>query len=248
MKTKFKFVSRNASMGAITAALGLFSLLGMASSAVAGSLWREAVTDERGMYADKKARRIGDIVTVSIIETLVYDNARGLTTSRTTTGSAPGIAGQIVNSLINSGASRQTALPQTDRRKFPSNLLPKSTAAANALKILDPASVSTLEGSGEITNSQTLNFTMAVQVIDVLPNGNLVIEGIRQIGFSNERQFISLRGIIRPVDIRGAVGITPKVRSEDVADARIEVVAEGALTETAKKGWLKKLDDKITPY
>ncbi len=250
MKTKFKFVSRNASMGAITAALGLFSLLGMASSAVAGSLWREAVTDERGMYADKKARRIGDIVTVSIIETLVYDNSRGLTTSRTTTGTAPGIAGQIVNSLINSASSKNSAAAAGDvvRRKFPSNLLPKTTAAANALKILDPASVSTLEGSGEITNSQTLNFTMAVQVIDVLPNGNLVIEGIRQIGFSNERQFISLRGIIRPVDIRGAVGITPKVRSEDVADARIEVVAEGALTDTAKKGWLKKLDDKITPY
>jgi flagellar L-ring protein precursor FlgH len=250
MKTKFKFVSRNASMGAVIAAFGLFSLLGMASNAVAGSLWREAVTDERGMYADKKARRIGDIVTVSIVETLVYDNARGLKTARTTTGSAPGIGGQIVNSLINSVSSKNSATAPGDvvRRKFPSNLLPKSTDVANTLKILDPASVSTLEGSGEITNSQTLNFTMAVQVIDVLPNGNLVIEGIRQIGFSNERQFISLRGIIRPVDIRGAVGITPKVRSEDVADARIEVVAEGALTDTAKKGWLKKLDDKITPY
>jgi flagellar L-ring protein precursor FlgH len=202
------------------------------------------------MYADKKARRIGDIVTVSIVETLVYDNARGLKTARTTTGSAPGIGGQIVNSLINSVSSKNSATAPGDvvRRKFPSNLLPKSTDVANTLKILDPASVSTLEGSGEITNSQTLNFTMAVQVIDVLPNGNLVIEGIRQIGFSNERQFISLRGIIRPVDIRGAVGITPKVRSEDVADARIEVVAEGALTDTAKKGWLKKLDDKITPY
>jgi len=249
MKTKFKFVSRNASMGAITTALGLFSLLGMASGAVAGSLWREAVTDERGMYADKKARRIGDIVTVFVNETLKYTNTRTLETTRATNGS-PGLAGQFVNSLINSVSSKDSKNASADvvRRKFPSNLLPKDTITAGSLKILDPVSNSVLTGTGTIDDAQVLSFSMAVQVIDVLPNGNLVIEGIRQIGFSKEKQFISLRGIIRPVDIRGAVGSTPTVRSQDIADARVDVVAEGVLTETAKKGWLQRLDDKITPY
>ena len=249
MKIKFKYVFKNASMGGLIVAVWLFSLLGMAPNALAGSLWREAVTEERGMYADKKARRIGDIVTVFVEETLTYSNARTLETTRDTTGS-PGLAGQFVNSLINSVSSKDSLKASADvvRRKFPSNLLPKDTITAGTLKILDPVSNSTLTGTGRIKDEQVLSFSMAVQVIDVLPNGNLVIEGIRQIGFSKERQFITIRGIIRPVDIRGGVGVTPTVRSQDIADARVDVVAEGVLTETAKKGWLKRLDDKITPY
>ena len=85
---------------------------------------------------------------------------------------------------------------------------------------------------------------MAVQVIDKLPNGNLVIEGIRQVGFGKERQFASLRGIIRPYDIT----ITNTIPSTAVADARIEYVSEGSLTQSQKKGWLLRLDEKISPY
>jgi flagellar L-ring protein precursor FlgH len=93
---------------------------------------------------------------------------------------------------------------------------------------------------------------MAVQVIDALPNGNLVIEGVKQVGFSNERQFISLRGIIRPTDIlfglKAATNVAPSILSRHIADARYEVVSEGALSDAAKRGWLQRLDDKITPY
>jgi len=78
----------------------------------------------------------------------------------------------------------------------------------------------------------------------VLPNGNLVIEGIRQVSFSKERQFATLRGIIRPADVSAA----NTVASQNVADARIDLVSEGTLTDTQKKGWLMKLDEKISPY
>jgi flagellar L-ring protein precursor FlgH len=255
MKTKFKSVFKTLSPK-LMLGLGFLAPLLCAAGAQAGSLWREAVTDERGMYSDRKARRIGDIVTVVITETLIYNNTRGLTTAREVTGN-PGLAGQLVNSLIGSVSSKQSAVAANDpvRRKFPMNLLPKTQAELTDknLKILDPLTTdSSTAGTGGLTNRQVLNFTMAVQVIDTLPNGNLVIEGIRQIGFSKERQFISLRGIVRPVDImagvRGQVNVPPTVQSIHIADARIEVVSEGVLTETAKKGWLQRLDDKITPY
>ncbi|NBV85351.1 MAG: flagellar basal body L-ring protein FlgH, partial [Verrucomicrobia bacterium] len=95
-----------------------------------------------------------------------------------------------------------------------------------------------------LENKQVLTSEMAVQVIDVLPNGNLVIEGIRQVSFSKERQFMSLRGIIRPADVTA----DNKVSSAMVADARIDVVSEGSVSEAQKKGWLLRLDEKISPY
>ena len=78
----------------------------------------------------------------------------------------------------------------------------------------------------------------------MLPNGNLVFEGIREISFSKEQQFVSLRGIIRPYDIQP----DNTVLSSNVADARIEIVSEGTLTDAQKKGWLLRLNDKINPF
>ena len=110
--------------------------------------------------------------------------------------------------------------------------------------IISPDGTSTYSGKGTLENKQVLTSEMAVQVIDVLPNGNLVIEGIRQVAFSKERQFMSLRGIIRPAD----VSADNKVSSAAIADARIDVVSEGSVTEAQKKGWLLRLDEKISPY
>ena len=99
-------------------------------------------------------------------------------------------------------------------------------------------------GGGEIKNTQTIATRCAVQVIDTLPNGNLVVEGIREISFSKERQFASLRGIIRTYDVQA----DNTVLSSNVADARIEIVSEGTLTEAQKKGWLLRIGEKINPF
>ena len=99
-------------------------------------------------------------------------------------------------------------------------------------------------GGGEISNSQTIAARCAVQIIDTLPNGNLIVEGVREVSFSKERQFVSIRGIVRPYDI-----LTDNtVLSSNVADARIEVISEGTLTQAQKKGWLLKINDKISPF
>ena len=102
----------------------------------------------------------------------------------------------------------------------------------------------TFTGGGQIQNNQTITTSAAVTVVDVLPNGNLVIEGLREVSFSKERQFVSLHGIIRPYDILP----DNTVASVNIADARIQIVSEGTLTDSQKKGWLLKLNDKVNPY
>lgn len=253
MKTKFKSVFKGCVSRSLTTAVA--TALAVSPQIVrGGSLWREAVTDERGMFADKKARRIGDIVTVEVDEQIVFNNSKVLNRARET-DATPGLLGQLANSLINSVSSEKASTAAGDpvRRKFPLNLLPKTREDAAKLNILDPTNSNYESGNNaRMENTQRIRFMMAVQVIDALPNGNLVIEGVKQVGFSNERQFISLRGIIRPTDIlfgmRAATNVAPTILSRHIADARYEVVSEGALSDAAKRGWLQRLDDKITPY
>jgi flagellar L-ring protein precursor FlgH len=201
----------------------LFAALLTVSPAPAGSLWREEITDERGMFADKRAKRVGDILTIIVQETAAVSNSVRLTTNKE---SATGL-GNIADTVVKQFVSK---LP----KKFPDLREAKvSTTGQN-----------NYTGGGEIKNSQTIATRAAVQVIDVLPNGNLVVEGVREISFSKERQFASLRGLVRSYDILP----DNTVLSSNLADARIEIVAEGTLTDAQKKGWLLRLNDKLNPF
>ena len=95
-----------------------------------------------------------------------------------------------------------------------------------------------------MANSQTVATTAAVMVTDVLPNGNLVIEGLRYVTFSGEKQYIVLHGLIRADDISSA----NTVLSSNIAEARIEFVDTGALTDAQKQGWFSKLYETLRPF
>jgi len=238
MKTKFKSVFKALRRPLLPVFLGC---LMAPVSGFSGSLWREAVTDERGMFADKRAHRLGDIVMVQLDEVFNSTNALTLDTAKTDTGGSKGVT-NFLYSLVN-GVKDSQGQGQSKVGKFPSNLVPKLLNDGSVQRPGYPDS--TDKNTATVSSKQTLNsLGMSVQIIDVLPNGNLVIEGIREIAFSNERQYASLRGIIRPTDIK--LGNT--ISSNRIADARIDVVSEGDLSVTQKKGWLKRLDDKISPY
>jgi flagellar L-ring protein precursor FlgH len=207
------------------------------STVQAGSLWRDGVTDERGMFADKRAKRVGDIVTIVVNESAALTNSQNLTTAKQSTSDAANVVGNVVNQFI-------TALPATLLGK-------KLQAAANNGTVIAPtpaplavSGTTQYTGGGQIQNSQTVTTRAAVEVIDVLPNGNLVIEGLRQVSFSNEKQYASLHGIIRPYDIQS----DNTVQSTNIADARIEIVSQGSLTDAQKKGWLMRLNEKVNPF
>ena len=210
------------------AALAVLCICLITAPAVrAGSLWKEGVTDERGMFADKRAKRVGDILTIVVQETASVANSETLKTSKASKSGVANLADTIVQQFIG---------------KLPGKV-PKNAVDPKTLNLSSTGS-NDYTGGGEVKNSQTIATRAAVQVIDVLPNGNLVVEGLREISFSKERQFAALRGLVRSYDIQP----DNTVLSSNIADARIEIIAEGTLTDAQKKGWLLRLNDKINPF
>ena len=100
------------------------------------------------------------------------------------------------------------------------------------------------DGTGAINNSQTIVAQVAVKIMEVLPNHNFMIEGKRETSFSGEHQTIVLHGTIRPEDITAA----DTVMSYNVADACIQIVGKGTVTDTQNKGWFTRILDKVIPF
>lgn len=216
--------------------LALFAAV--SSTALAGSLWNEAVTNERGMFADKRARRIGDIVTIIVQENTVASTSLELKTSRESKGGGDNILTNLVNQFIKvlpGTVSNTKIAKELEKKGFPTN--PELPEAKSVFS-------SEYTGGGDITNRQTMTARAAVTVIDVLPNGNMVVEGVRVVRFGGETQYASLRGVVRPVDLTKE----NTVLSSNIADAQVEFVTEGSLTEAQKKGWLARLNAKVKPF
>jgi flagellar L-ring protein FlgH len=228
MKTK------SASLFKTTAAC---CVLALCATAQAGSLWREGFTDERGMVADKRAKRVGDILTIVVSETAELTNTLNLKTNKESKSGVEGAVSNILNQFI-------TGIPNTLLGKKVQTGATQNSVVIPTAPSLPVSGANSYTGGGEINNKQTISARAAVQVIDVLPNGNLVIEGVREISFSKERQFASMHGVVRPYDIQP----DNTVASSNVADARVEIVSEGTLTDAQKKGWLLRFNDKINPF
>jgi flagellar L-ring protein precursor FlgH len=212
------------------------ALLLAAAPSHAGSLWINEANNERSMFADKVARDIGDTVTIIVDESTQVTQTAALNTFDNGQGGF-GIF-PAINATIQ---SYLTALP---------SLVSKSTGGAVAeqdvtIPTLDFATTSKWNGGGETENTLDLqNIGTSVTVVDVLPNGNLVVEGAKIIRTANENQYGYMRGIIRPVDIAA----DNTIPSSKVADAQVEFIPEGELTEAQKKGWLLRAWDKIKPF
>jgi len=186
----------------------------------AESLWTAAGSSERAMYADRKASRVGDILTVVVIESAATQSSQSKST----------------NSAANVDAS-------VDQFLFPVDVSRLGTHKG-VLPAIKFGGANDFNGGGEVNNSQSLTARAAVLVTDVLPNGNLVIEGVRRVISAGETQHVILHGLVRSDDVTS----TNTVLSSNIADARVEFINEGSLTDAQKKGWLTKLYEKLRPY
>lgn len=197
----------------VLVALTAFSLPGLAQS-----LWHDGVS--KPMYSDKRASRVGDLITIVVQEstTASKDNA-------TSTSKKASMDAAITSFLYSPGAS---------------GLLTKG----GQLPALKYASANNFDGGGTIKNSEQIVAHVTVRVIDVLPNGNMMIEGTRETSFSGEKQNIVLHGIVRPED----VAANNTVFSYNVADAKIHIIGKGTIADSQRKGWFTKIWDKITPF
>lgn len=185
--------------------------------ASADSLWNPSC---RNMVADKKAQAVGDILTVIIQEN------NGATRQNNTTTSKKASVNAGISSFLYSPAA--------------SGLLTKK----GTLPAMNYASDTEFAGGGSINNNETITAQVSVKVVDVLPNGNMIIEGTLRTAFSGEKQDAVVRGTVRPDDVQA----NNTIYSYNVADATIQFISKGTITDAQRKGWWTKIWDKLSPF
>jgi len=183
------------------------------------SLWRPNSAFAK-MYNDPRANAINDIVTIQVSETSTASNKAELTTSKKTS-----LDMGITNFL---GLEAQI----------------KPNAAFDPTAMVNAGTSNSQKGDGESKRESTLSAYISARVIDVMPNGNLVIQAKKEVQVNKEKQIAVLTGIIRPRDISyGNV-----VQSNYIADMQIKFSGKGPVSQQAKRGWLSWLINTIWPF
>ncbi len=108
----------------------------------------------------------------------------------------------------------------------------------------DLSAASDFNGGGGSEASNTMTGTITVSVLEVMHNGNLRVRGEKQIGINQGVEFIRFSGVINPRTISGQ----NTVPSTEVADARIEYVGSGYISEAQHMGWLQRFFLNISPF
>ena len=188
-----------------------------------GSLWSEM--SEVGLFQDMKARKVGDIVTVRIIEDPEAALNANTKTSRTSSVDAAKLKFLGYMKALAEKNSRLAQDPGTD------NLISASLSTA-------------FDGKGTSDRDGHVKAYITAVVEKVLFNGNLYISGQREIRVNNETQYITLSGVVRPKDITSS----NEVSSTYVADARITYSGNGPVADKQKPGWLGRVLDYVWPF
>jgi flagellar L-ring protein FlgH len=180
-----------------------------------GSLWSADGQMVR-LGTDVKAFRIHDVVSIVVTESL-----------------AASTDGQVKNSRASNANSNLTSLFG-------------ALKASNALQNLLSASASSgLTAQGQSTTNSSLATTFGAEVVDVLPNGMLVVQATRQLTFSQQTQLIELRGLVRPEDVSNQ----NQVLSTAMTDLELEVTGKGILNDsTYRQNPLVRLLEKLVVF
>ena len=190
------------------------------SQAPTGSLFAPAQTSS--LYQDLRARKVGDVVTITVSETAQASSAATTTATKDKT-----FSGNFTFSGAGVGAS--------------------GVANPKGQAVFGPYSGQFSSGfKGDASTSKTDSMTayMTATVIDVLPNGNLLIRGSRWTKVNNEMEQIVLEGVVRPVDITR----NNSVLSQNIAEAKIFFVGKGPVSQHQKPGWLGQILDAVSPF
>jgi flagellar L-ring protein precursor FlgH len=214
MKIPFQFLKLNWSRFAFI----ILTASLLPRTALPQSLWHD--DSSRSMFSDKRATSVGDIITIIVSET-----SSASKNNETKTEKQSGLTAAITSFLY-----------------------PQSAGGFLAHKGQMPAmsynSDLKHDGSGTISDSETVVAKIAVRVVDVLPNRNLVVEGRRETAFSDEHQTIVLRGVVRSDDVAS----DDTVYSYNVADATIQIIGKGTVSDSQNKGWFTRVWDKVNPF
>lgn len=183
----------------------------------ANSLYR---TSARGFFKDERAHRIGDILTilVTIDDSAKIANTTQSSRSSSNTAGMGGILGTAVDTLSNG------AIDTTNAIEFDSGMNNR--------------------GNGSVNRSESLETSVAAVVTQVLPNGNLVIEGRQEVRVNFEVRDLIVAGIVRPSDIQA----NNTILSSKIAEARISYGGRGQITDVQQPRYGQQAMDAILPF
>jgi flagellar L-ring protein precursor FlgH len=183
------------------------------------SLWR---TGAKAFFRDQRASKVGDILTVeiSIDDSAKIDNQ----TQRSRTGTE------------NMGLTNLFGLENPVAKA-----LPGATDVANLVKT---NSDSETNGKGQIQRDETINTTIAAIITQILPNGNLVIDGKQEVRVNNEVRELDVAGIVRPEDISNA----NTINQTQIAEARIAYGGRGDITRIQQPRYGQQVLDIVSPF
>ena len=170
-------------------------------AAADGSIYR--ASNSRPLFEDRRARFVGDIITVNLVERT--------TSNRKTTESSE----RSASADINVGTPK--VLGVTPKLPVSGSVL--NTRVQNDLQTnFTTSSESATSNKLDDGNSNTISGTMAVTVIEVLPNGNLIVSGEKMVAINQGTEFVRLSGVVNPINISSS----NSVNSTQIADAKIE--------------------------
>lgn len=168
----------------------------------------------RPLFEDRRARAVGDVLTININETTAASKKSGSSAART-----------------GSNSMSVTAL---------SGLPGKGLLGSN----LQAGSANSFEGKGDSASNNAFTGIISVTVIEILPNGNLLVSGEKQIGINQGSEFVRFSGVVNPATISPANAVS----STQVADARIEYRGNGYVDEAQTMGWLARFFLTFLPF
>ena len=179
-----------------------------------GSIYRGGFNTQ-ALFEDRRPRHVGDILTIVVSENINASKNSAADASRT--GSSTSVLGLVPKLLSGLISSDQNA---------------------------DGAGKNVMSAKGGANSKNTFNGVITVTVIDVLPNGNLLVSGEKQMLINQGTEYIRFSGVVNP----RSVGANNAVASSQVADARIEYSAKGYIDEAQTMGWLQRVFLNVLPF
>ena len=177
--------------------------------------------EARGFFKDQRAHKIGDILTVMVT---IDDSAKiSNSTDRTRSSSSDASVGGVLGSIFGG------KVPLADVEA--SGKLSTEGALADG-------------GSGSVNRKESLETQVAVVVTQVLPNGNLVIEGHQEVRVNFEVRDMIVAGIVRPEDVQS----DNTIPSSKIAEARISYGGRGQITQVLQPRYGQQIADAILPF
>ena len=189
----------------------------LAADATAGSIYSKKNQTAKGVFSDDKAGKVGDVLTIIISENTKIDNKVKRDLEKTTS-----------NSLDFNGdnAKIDHIIPSIPSLKF------------------EAESSKSLNGKSDYKDERKFEDRITVIVMDVNPNGTLVVMGTREREVGGDKQIIQASGIVQPRDIL----YDNSIRSDQVANFKLISINDGVTKSYNEPGWLGKIVDFLWPF